>query len=219
MSKKSIVEYLQNGKKGVSIVENRKFEKDHFLEFLLQPSKKEKIVISNVVFEDCVVDFDAVIESGVLLKDVIIKNMSCGKTLHLDSSVEMHNVKIKGNQKPSMIWIRGANGSQKQKLCEEGAFALDISEYFGEVSITGLNSELVKRNCNEHILINARLANDVDWKGLGLNLLSYWRLMSRKVVSANSDEGIFSLPPKSGRNYDKSMAELDILRKEGFIDK
>lgn len=220
MTKKSFSEYLNKGSGDLFYLENRKFTKEKFSDFTLRPTVQQRLVISDVDIEGCNVESGAcVIRKGVTLKNVTIKDLSCGDALHVSSEVNMDNVKIVGNNKPAMVWVRRQSDEEVESdAYDDDHIALDISGYSGEVSITGIPAKFVKRNPEEHIVIDVRLLESVDWKGLGFSSLSYWKLMAKKVAAAKAKEGIFSLPPKSGKNYERSISELDILRREGFVN-
>lgn len=219
MSKSSFSEYLREGEGNLLLLENHKFIQEKFSDFILRPTGQQRVLISNIEMEECSVDDGTcVIRKGVTLRNVVIKDFSCGDALHISSEAEMENVKIIGSNKPAMVWIRRQSENEREPHSyENDCIALDISGYSGEVSITGIPAKFIKRNSEEHILINAGLLENVDWKELGFSPLSYWKLMAKKVAADKATEGIFSLPPKSGRNYERSMSELAVLKREGFI--
>lgn len=219
MTIKNIADYLEREKYDILSLRNQNFKNETFPNFTLRPTGQEKIEISDVVFDGCsVTNGDCVIRKGVTMKNVTITNLSCSGPLHISSEVNMNNVKVSGVNKPSMVWVRKqADDSNIENIYGDSDIALDISEYSGEISITGLSAQTVKRNAEEHVVIEAGLIERVDWNGLGFSPLSYWKLMAKKVVAAKAQEGVFSLPPKTGRNYDRSMSELAVLRGKGFV--
>jgi len=121
----------------------------------------------------------------------------------------MENVKIIGNHNPKLIVIQPQDES-KESVNLEGN-SLDISEYQGEVEITGIKSSDVIYNPQTQFVITADLVEKVDWKGLGISSFSIWRISARKVAAAKCVEGIFDMPNKKDEDYDTDMRELEIL--------
>lgn len=218
MTGKSISDYFKREAANAVSLENKKFAKESFLDFTLRPSAGEHIKLTNVGFDNCSVEGSCVIRDGVTLKDVTFSNFSCSGALHISAETELDNVKIIGENRPSMIWVRSQIETD-EPACSyvDGHITLDISKYFGEVSITGIPANTVKINPEAQVIIDVKLLDIVDWKALGFNPLSYWKLMAKKVLAEKSQHGVFSFPPESGRNYERSMSELAILREEGLV--
>ncbi|MFM2479657.1 hypothetical protein [Celerinatantimonas sp. MCCC 1A17872] len=199
-------------------ISNKKYFDVSFDDFMLNPMDNKRMKICDVTFDKCkILSHQAYIMKGVTLNNVIFEDFNCGDILNISSEAELVNVKIIGGDSPKMIWIRpeskNITNSNYSKHCQ-----LDISEYSGEVSITGVSVELIKINTQEHILIRVKRFNSIDWNSLGISALSYWKIMLRKVIADNSESGIFSLPPSTGKNYHRSMNELLILKEHGYID-
>jgi len=218
MEIKEISKYLSNEGDNTLVLKDKNFINEKFSDFTL-PVGQEEAEVLDVILDGCsVTNGSCFILGGTTLKNVTFKDFTCGDALHISSEVCMSDVKIIGKNKPAMVWVK----SQYEDLKEDTPYnnnhiTLDISNYFGEVSITGIPASSVKRNPQEHIVLSVDLLEKVDWKGLGFSPLSYWKLMAKKVLSAKAKDGVFSLPPKSGKNYERSMSELDILKKEGFV--
>lgn len=219
MASKKFSEYLEKGSENVLFLRDCTFAERCFSDFYLRPENRQKIEISNVQLIGCKVKNGAsAIRKGVSLRDFVMQDFVCSDALHISAEVFMSNVKIVGNKKPSILWIK------KQSECScnsnsypDGHIALDISDYSGEVCIIGINSKFVKRNPKEHIVIDLELLDGFNWKKAGISAVSYWKLMVKKVAAAKANEGIFSMPPETGRNYKRSLAELDILRSERLV--
>lgn len=218
MSEKRILDFMERINDDFCL-----YEKDFlgvtFTDFSLRPSAGHQMELSNVKFDNCAVsNGTCVIRKGVSLKNVTFKDFECGDALHISAEVFLENVKIVGLKKPAMLWVRAQEDDGESKRDKNDLLiALDITDYEGEVSITGLPSSKVALNPDCHVVVRADWLEQVDWKGKGFSPLSYWKLMAKKVVADKSMEGIFSIPSKTGKNYERSMMELGILKKDGFI--
>lgn len=182
----------------------------------MNPKVGSAVAIENCSFVGCNVTNGAfTIMKGSILKNVSFVDFDCGEAMHISAEAILDNVKIVGSNTPKMVWIRPQdNGYSKMDECR---LSLDLSGYEGEVSITGFPVDKVKINTVHQVVIKANLLKAVDWKGLGLSALSYWKMMAKKASVDGSEAGIFSLPSKTGRNYERSMNELNILRGNNFI--
>lgn len=219
MTIKSFSDYLFKDKGDLFKISSREFVEEEFFDFSLRPIGAERIEVSDVLFDRCVVQSGVcVIRKGVVLRNVVMSDFLCRGGLHISAEAGLENCIISDNKSPSMLVIRSQ--LDESNIDEVGSgvrTALDISDYSGEVSITGVPASLVKINPDRHVVIKAELLGAVDWKSSGLGPLSYWRLMAKKVLAENAVEGIFSFPSETASNYAKSVYELDILRKQGVV--
>ena len=218
MTIKSFSDYLIKDKDDLFKISRREFVEEEFSDFALRPIGAERIEIYDVLFDRCVVQSGVcVIRKGVVLRNVVMSDFLCRGGLHISAEVGLENFIISGNKSPSKLVIRSQlDESNIDEVGSGVGTSLDISDYSGEVSITGVPANLVKINPDRHVVVNADLLGAVDWKSNGLGPLSYWKLMARKVLAENAVEGIFSFPPETASNYSRSVSELDILRRQGL---
>lgn len=220
MKPSSIMNYMLKDEGGNLSLSDKIFNEEKFSDFLIRPLLDQSIVISNVHFDHCsTVDGVCSIKKGVELKQVIFTEFQCGDVLHISAEAYLENVKIQGSGFPKMLWVRPQDESGKTNPSINGPdIYLDIGDYKGEVSITGLPADKVLMDYQNHVVVRSNLLERVDWKALGISALSYWKLMAKKVKADKSTEGIFSLPSRKSRNYEKSLEELKVLRSAGYID-
>lgn len=199
------------------VLSGKRFESEAIEKLVFRPVGDQKYIIEDVAFIGCNVDSNtAVIRKGTTLKNVIFDNLICKEPFEISAEAVLDNVIIKGNEKPAMVWVRNQQEDRREDIVFPDV-TLDISEYVGELSITGIPVDSVVRNSDLHIVIKSSWLDEIDWKSLGFSPLSYWKLMAKKVSAAKCTEGIFSLPPKSGKNYERSMSELELLKDNGFV--
>lgn len=197
-------------------LENAVFNRKRFLDFSLRGAGSKEFKLVNVSFEDCLVDPGVFsIAPGVSMEKVNFENFECGDAMHIAAEVCMNDVVIRGKNLPKMLWI-------KPSICVAGGAvcfpaSIDISEYRGELSVTGLDVTGIKFNPVEHVPMKLEKMMTVDWQALGISMLSYWRILAKKIRADGATSGLFSLPPVSGKNYQKSMMELGILRSQGVL--
>lgn len=220
MSEKNIIDLMISDETGNVLLSRTKFLNEKFYDFTLRPTAGCIAEISDVHFDNCIVTSGTcLIRKGSILRNVVFTDFKCGDAMHISSEVTLDNVKIKGEKYPQMLWIRPQNEHQIiHTLNEDYLFSLDISEFKGEVSITGISTKKVLINTEKHIIVKSKWMDSVNWKELGIGGLSYWKMMAKKVASDRSEEGIFSLPPKNGRNYEKHLVDLQKLKDAGFTN-
>lgn len=212
-----IVDTLKPDPKGRMLI-GETFANKVFSAFSLCPPAGSRFLIQGVRFENCkVTPGTCVINPETILDDVVFTNFECGDAMHIASEVVMLNVKIEGGECPKMVWIKPSLEAQLRRPipCKGDGCSLDLSGYAGELSITGIDVNTVRINPQLHVKIHVERMNAVDWQSLGIGGLSYWRLMARKVSADGAISGIFSVPSTKVHYYEKSMTELDLLRKAG----
>lgn len=205
---------------GNYFISDKKFNEEIFDDFTLNPPDGIEAKIATTDFVNCsTLNGSCRIMKGSHLIDVKFVEFDCGTTMHISSEVLLSNVKIIGKKNSGTLWIRpqtGGGGSINNAFCSQD-ICLDITEFYGEVSITGLPSNKIRIDPLKQVIIRADLLNDVEWTKMGLSALSYWKLMAKKVAVDDALDGVFSMPPKSGKNYERSIRELEILRSSGYL--
>lgn len=220
MPERSIMNLMKSDNLDVLLLENRVFSNVVFEDFAICPTIGQSVTVSSVHFENCRVSpGTCMIRAKTLIKDVTFTNFRCGDAMHISSEVHLDRLRIIGKKYPRMVWVRPENERSTVRLENTDVeFLLDISEFYGEVSITGIPTEKCIRDSSRHVVVHVDPWKSVDWKSLGISGLSYWKLMAKKAAVENSPAGIFSMPPKNSRNYEKSVHELQILRQAGIAE-
>ena len=217
MSEKILLELLEMGPGGVLSMQDREFSSETFSDFRL-PGPSGSAVLERVRFHNCRVYPVAVqIDGGATLRQVLFEDFSCGDAMYVSSDVLLDRVVIRGRAKPKMICVSAPARAYELPDCRDVEWCLDIREYDGEVSIAGPPGDKILRAPGRQVLFdNAKLV-DVDWETLGIHALSYWKILARKSRGSGAAAAVYSTPLASGRNYERSMRELEILRSEGIL--
>ncbi len=217
---KNVLDEMSIDDEGNHLLKDKTYIEDVFECFEINPILRKVYSIVDTSFTDCkVINGEGMIMNGTVLKNVSFIDFNCGNILHISSEVIFDNVKIASVSYPKTLWIRPERedySDENNSSC--GNLFLDIVDFRGEVSITGLPADKVKIDSDKQVVIRADLLRKIDWKKLGLNGLSYWKLMARKVDADHSFEGIFSMPPINSRDYERSVKELKILKELGHVD-
>lgn len=219
MKDTSISEVLEADDSGGFVLRDREFTRFEFGDFSVSPALGQSIRLENLHFDHCSVSpGTCVIREGAILRDVLFSEFQCGDAMHISSSALLERVKVKGENQPQMVWLKPNIGdTHVPQLYDEIEWALDISEFAGQVSITGIPTEKVRVDLNRHVIARADWLTTVDWEALGIGRLSYWRILAKKVASAGSTCGVFSLPQQSHTRYEVSMNEFQALKETGLI--
>lgn len=195
------------------------FEDVVFDDFVINPKEGAAVSLVDAAFVRCSVPLGScAISKRVTLRNVLFEDFDCGDRMRVSAEADLQGVVIRGEY-PKMIWIRPENGGDHRDVAvSKLAFAVDIKNYSGEVSITGVPIDRVVFNPVDHVAVKADWLQSIDWKEMAVSGLSYWRILAKKVVADGAREGVFSMPPRSGRRFERSMQELEVLRKNGFFN-
>ena len=198
---------------------NTTFEGGVYSQLVLNPPKDQSIELHNVSFIDCrIVDGTAIISEGVTLKEVQFINLHCSDALEIDTRASLENVKVVGNRKPQMIWLHSTDRTEHSwPSAGENSCYIDISEYHGEVSITGISTSSIRINPAEHFLIELPRFQQADWNEINVPPLSFWRVRAKLVAASGSKSGIFSLDFKDGPQRVEALEELEVLKSYGVM--
>lgn len=200
---------------GNYFLRNKSYSNETF-DLLIVPVKKENtFTISNSTFENCKTEYGFFFQKNHILKNVSFINFDCGDTLHISNEAIIENLKISG-KKPKMVFI-SSEDEPTSILQKFDSLALDIYDFYGNVNIIGIPLHRVKFNTERHVPLRKALLQNVNWEKLNLDTTCYWRLALRKIINSDAEEGIFSLPKKTQKNYEKTVNDLKILKEHGYI--
>lgn len=217
MSDPTFQELLSPGADGIPAIANREFSNVRFSDFRL-PGPAGAANLTRVKFIDCEISpATCQIDGGTTLREVSFVNFSCGDAIHVASDVFLDRVVFAGHEQPRMIWVMTPARQVVPPDYNDVEWCLDIRDYHGEVSIAGPPAAKILRDPQRHILFDNNKLADINWAGLGINALSYWKILAKKSRGSGAETCIFSTPSPSGRNYERSMKELKILRDEGLL--
>ncbi len=221
MTEKPIVDLLVPGPGGVPFLANRVFSSVSFEDFVLPNPGNRVAALSDLQFNRCSVSpGTCVIRRGARLSKVLFDCFECGDAMRVSSEVFLDRVTIRGRGAPKMLWVRPQTEPPEPIAVTDQPgveWSLNISDYCGEVSITGLQTDKIILAPSRHVILRTDKFRSVDWQSLGIAPLSYWRLMAKKVTADGASEGVFSLPKEPSRHFDRSMVELQILRDAGLV--
>lgn len=189
----------------------------------------KRTLFRNVTFRSCKVFETALYMSeGAVLEDVTFDNLDCRRP-QFDFRVVMKRVKFIGGRATDALRVKYFDpfGSgekfreDRRRALQTRQFgadeSLDITEYYGEVEIAGFPASRVQIDPKRHIVIRSALKSEVDWEGLGIPRSSAWRMMA--AHHPDCEDAVFSMPNPSEEGYEEAMAELEILRSAGFVNR
>lgn len=200
-------------------------------EFVIGPAKSvdQKIVIKDVSVLNCEISPGAfAIYWGVYLDKVIFENVKSKDSMIISTFAGFNNVIIKGRL-GSGLWVRPDGLLERDRavqfkewareLSSDVDWMLDISEYEADhVEIIGLPLEKVRFNPSNHVVINKELGIKVDWSTLGFEKRNFWNSSLLRLKSYGVDSGIFGMPLRGNKHYERTAYERDVLVKRGLID-
>ena len=200
------------------LLENKEYLNEKFDEFSIYLSSCTDVRIHDTKFIDCRVGPGAcAISKNFRLENVWFSEFECGKAMHIDSEAFLDRVTIEGKS-PSKIWVmRNDRESLKKLDYSKVEYALNISNFLGEVSIAGIPSDKIIKNESLHIIVKASWREDIKWGEIGISQTSMWKSYVRSVLSSGFDECIFSLPNSRSKYYKQTMDEMELIKSSGII--
>ncbi len=197
---------------------NKKYEGDVFPDITLFPVAPRTVMLRNIQFANCKTSpGTCMIGGNVILDNVVFSNFDCGDALHIYSEVVLRQVTVIG-QKPASLIVQ-PNADNESFVQTSGAdvdYHLDVSDFLGEVVVVGFYGNKVRKNSERHVTIRSRWKEEVDWMGLGIGPLSYWKLYLRKLASFSVEEGVFSLPEPNNKHFETTIRERRRLEEIGL---
>jgi hypothetical protein len=95
---------------------------------------------------------------------------------------------------------------------------LDIVDYKGpDVEVLGLPVEKVHYDHRRHVVVHRDWDTSVDWSALQIPSTSFWRICLLRLQDFDVQYGIFDLPGKEHRRYERTMNEWQQLKDIGVL--
>ncbi|WP_144055132.1 hypothetical protein [Rhodopirellula baltica] len=180
------------------------------------PASQERVTIRNCSFVNCCTTIGTCqIDFGTRIENVVFENFACGDAIHIDRSVHLSNLIIRG-KKPSKVFVK-TTGNEGQAVANHGhdAIALDISGYQGDVEVLGLPATTVLHNPERHICVHGNWnERSGEWRAAGVGPLSYLGICLKKVTLGGHECGFFGLPKRRSKLYEEVTTEIQILTDE-----
>jgi len=185
---------------------------DSYEQFVF-PASQERVTIRNCSFANCCTTIGTCqIDSGTRIENVVFENFACGDAIHIDRSVHLSNLIIRG-KKPSKVIVK-PTGKEGETFSDHSpdVIALDISGYQGDVEILGLPSTAVLHNPKRHICVHGSWKErSGEWRAAGVGPLSYLGICLKKVTLGGHECGFFGLPKPRSKLYEEVATEIQIL--------
>ena len=174
------------------------FENEIFEQFAIRPPVGTTAMLRDVTLIGCkITPGTCVIREDAILRDVLFNDFECGDAMRISSEVVLERVVIKGSRLPKRLEIKPNKSDYTPSSHYENVdFALDVSEFFGEVSVIGIPVEKIKTDPERQVKIECGRFESADLKALGIGGLSYWKLIAKKIVSTGARQGVFDIPGK-----------------------
>jgi hypothetical protein len=203
---------LTHGKfKGIAVIEDHLFEEVSFNSFAINPVEGAQVIFKNCIFKNCMITKGCFqLGKYVTLDNVTFDNLKSNGHFDINSAVKITATKFINSSKDSFIWIQDILG---ENVYSSNKIDLDISQFNGEVIITGVDVSDVVMNSNKHIVIKKNLLELCDFK---VSRANFFRSSASKVKANGGECGIFSLP-KSKRETDDFIKQLLFLKNKGCV--
>lgn len=156
------------------------------------------------------------IGSGVTLRRVEFSNFDCGDAIRIDAAASLQEVVISGVKPASLVIQPDYGASFTVPELDDASFHVDITDYLGEVTILGLRGDCVRKSLDRQVTVLARWKEEINWNGLGIGPLSFWRIFIKKLTSAKVSEGVFSLPDVHHKKFAQTQKEKKLLEDSGI---
>ena len=216
---------------GNKLLTGSRFEGAEFDEFSIGPVENPGLSyrIENTEFLRCNINpGEFAIRAGVRLQNVLFDSVSSRDSMLVSSSAVFDRVKIKGRMSTGGLWVKPdevfdeARDGKLRKWAENAIseidWMIDISDYWGpEVTVLGWPADKIIVDSSRHVLVRSDWNRAVDWDNLGIGPTGFFRVSVRYLRGFGVETGVFSLPDEGNSEYDKTFAEMALLREAGFI--
>lgn len=171
------------------LIEGETFDGNIFKSFAINPADGVEVRFKNCSFNNCSISRGAFqLGKNVALERVIFNNIKMSGDFDIHSGTKITNSKFVSSNKEDMLWVKNVMGDPE---CDSNVIVLDISEFEGQVIITGNDVSRVRINVEKQIFIYAELLNQDYFK---LNRANFFRSSASKVKHNGSRVGVFSVP-------------------------
>jgi hypothetical protein len=207
-----VIEELTVGRcKNNTLIEGETFEGNVFESFSINPADGVEVKFKNCTFNKCRISRGSFqLGKNVVLEDVVFDNIEVSGDLDIHSGVQMTRSKFVGSNTTDMLWIKNI---MSDPGCDTNVIELDISEFNGEIIITGNDVSQVTTNTENHIFVYAELLNQDRFK---LNRANFFRSSASKVKNNGGRAGVFSIP-KDKLASEEFREQLEYFETKGYV--
>ena len=171
-----------------------------FLELNLDAPLGGEIKLKNITFNSCRTKYTFRIGQYTVLENVKFTEFNCGDAMRICSDhALLKGVVIEGRKYPKALFIRpsisteGGNGQFSYP-----DYSLDISNFYGEVDIVGVNTDNVKIDPDRHVKFKVDRFDGVDWEALGIIGFSLIKIILRRTNNYGAKECIVDIASLEG---------------------
>jgi uncharacterized protein YjbI with pentapeptide repeats len=183
-----VINKLTHGRyKDNALVENQNFENVDFESFTINPVDGVEVKFRNCNFINCKITKGGFqLGKNVTLENVLFNNIEVEGDLDFHSGAKIRNSKVTSTNENDILWIKNILSDAG---CTDNRVELDISEFDGEIIITGNDVSGVTLNPNKHCFIKKSLLEQNVFK---LTRSNFFRASASKVKTNGSEMGVFS---------------------------
>ena len=174
--------------------------------------------MEDVVFERCKLPGGTLMLLGTaVLRNVEFRKLRGGGKMAIGTGVLLDRVRFSGRF-PSTLQGYVPSGLGLRANYSDVDWALDITDYLGEVSIYGPPLERIRCNPDRHVKVSAAKTKGVDWAALGVRSLSYWTIAAKRASVVGCEGTVEMIPSSNDAEDVEARAQLEKLRSEGILE-
>lgn len=209
-----MIEELTVGRcKNNVLIEGKTFNGNEFESFAINPANGVEVKFKNCTFNNCRISRGSFqIGKNVVLEEVVFNNFEVSGDMDIHSGAKITNSKVISSDTKDMLWIKNVLSDSG---CDTNVIDLDISEFDGEVILTGNDVSHVSIDTEKHIFLYADLLDQDHFK---LNRANFFRSSASKVKNNGGRVGVFSIP-KNKLASDKFREQLEYFESQGYVTK
>lgn len=207
-----MIEELTVGRcKNSTLIEGETFNRSVFESFAINPADGVEVKFKNCTFNKCRISHGSFqLGKNVVLEGVVFNNIEVCGDIDIHSGVKITNSKFISSNATDMLWIKNVLNDPG---CDTNVIELDISEFDGEVILTGSDVSQVTIDTEKHIFVYVELLNQDFFK---LNRANFFRSSASKVKNNGGRVGVFSIP-KNKLLSDDFREQLEYFESKGYI--
>lgn len=204
---------------GGNLLEDSKFVKSTFREFLLGFGPNTKMRLRNVDFIGTKLSAGrAMLGRFTELENVLFEEFQCAYGLSIDSGALLDGVSIVGKKYPSSLFVKRVSLDFEPDYKPVDGWSLDIREYFGNVEIYNVPKEKVLMDPSRQFVFDSRLLDVIPWEEIGIDVETSFIYSSfRFAKTSSTGYTIGAAPSKKKKTFMAEMRDIEILRDNGFL--
>lgn len=173
--------------------------------------------MEDVLFQECRFPRGMLFLGALELRNVEFRDTRSGGEMAFEESVLLDRVRFSGRF-PDSIENSSPTELAGSPDYSDVEWALDITDYFGEVAVFGPPLAKIRCDPERHVKLRAASLISVDWEAFGVPPLTYWRIAAKRASIVPAEGTVAMIPSLNDREDAEARDQLKRLRDAGIVE-